>query len=378
MRTNKGKIDLSFLTPLQHLSSVIAEVLYFCLLAASIIPHQVLAAEKAAQLSAHEGAAATSDIDKQPVAAHRSKRANFEQESVSHQARQVADWAVDSGDNRRMPFVIVDKTDAKVFVFYADGRLRGASPALLGLAIGDYAVPGIGNRKLSTIRPEERTTPAGRFVAALGRNFHGKEILWVDYVGAVSMHPVITTKPKERRAQRLATPTPLDNRISYGCINVPANFFKNVVYPAFTGTDGIVYVLPETIPNSEVFASYVVDESARLQPVSQPSPAQVAYGSFTHNDLIIVGATAEPILGFKEGQVIFTGLTDNRFYYRSGNFWRISLSPNSADPGFDAARGTNGLNSLLIQSLNSCNFFSGGGFCEPRSFLQRLEKVNAK
>jgi hypothetical protein len=181
------------------------------------------------------------------------KRANFEGESKSRNTQHVADWVVDSGDNSGMPFVIVDKIDAKVFVFYTDGRLRGAAPVLLGLAQGDDSIPGIGDRKLSDIRPEERTTPAGRFVAALGYNYNGKDVLWVDYNGAVSLHRVITTKT---RLQRLATPTPLDNRISYGCINVPAKFFENVVSPAFNGTSGIVYVLPETRSNSEIFALY--------------------------------------------------------------------------------------------------------------------------
>src|SRR5471032_2029500 len=129
------------------------------------------------------------------------------------------------------------------------------------------------------MRPEERTTTAGRFVAALGRNFGGKEILWVDYDSAISLHPVVTTKPEERRLQRLATPTPLDNRISYGCINVPAKFFDNVVRPAFTGTNGIVYVLPETRLPREVFASYDVEEHVRLQSASQPKPAQVVSGA---------------------------------------------------------------------------------------------------
>jgi hypothetical protein len=205
-------------------------------------------------------AAATDDA---APAAHRPKRADFEQESASRDARHVADWVVDSSDSRKLPFVIVDKTEAKVFVFDADGRLRGTAPALLGLARGDDAVPGIGKRTLSSIRPEERTTPAGRFVAALDRNIHGKEILWVDYDTAISMHPVLTTKPEERRAQRLATATPLDNRISYGCINVPAKFFENVVRPAFTGTNGIVYVLPETRSPREVFASYDVVRISR-------------------------------------------------------------------------------------------------------------------
>lgn len=205
--------------------------------------------------------------------AETARRANFEQEQASAAARHVADWVVDSADNHNLPFLIVDKTQAKVFVFDAGGRLRGAAPALLGLAVGDDSVPGIGERKLSSIRPEERTTPAGRFVASLDRNLHGEEILWVDYDAAISLHRVVTSQPKERRAQRLATPTPLDNRISYGCINVPAPFYDNVVSPAFTGTDGIVYVLPETRSAREVFGSYDVGEHPRLQTPGQAVPA---------------------------------------------------------------------------------------------------------
>jgi hypothetical protein len=198
--------------------------------------------------------------DAAETAGRAAQRANFDREQASQEARHVADWVVHSADNRGMPFAIVDKANAKVFVFDPAGRILGAAPALLGLAKGDDAVPGIGNRPLSSIRPEERTTPAGRFVASLDRNLGGKEILWVDYDTAVSMHPVVKGTPAERRAERLATPTPLDNRISYGCINVPANFFQHVVHTAFSGTNGIVYVLPETRPAREAFASYDVAE----------------------------------------------------------------------------------------------------------------------
>jgi len=246
--------------------ATIAKGLCLCgLLVVSFIPRQAAATDHTAQLSkrsrplfSQEGAAYSATSETQPVAAHNPKRANFARERASHEARYIADWVVDSGDNHGLPFVIVDKTDARVFVFTADGSLRGAAPALLGLARGDDAVPGIGNRELSKIRPEERTTPAGRFVAALGRNLRDKEILWVDYDGAVSLHPVITTKPEEHRAQRLASPTPLDNRISYGCINVPAKFYENVIHSVFSGTSGIVYVLPETKSAREVFPSYDV------------------------------------------------------------------------------------------------------------------------
>ena len=184
------------------------------------------------------------------------KRANFEQAKASQEAQHVADWVLDSGDNLHKPFVIVDKREAQVFVFDAQGLLRGASSALLGLAIGDHSVPGIGTKKLSAIRPEERTTPAGRFVAHLDKSLKGEEILWVDYDTAISMHRVVTSNAKEHRAQRLASSSPAERRISYGCINLPVKFYENVLSPAFTGTDGIVYVLPETRLAREVFGSY--------------------------------------------------------------------------------------------------------------------------
>ena len=186
------------------------------------------------------------------------KRANFANENKSRDAQKVADWVVDSGDNGSLPFVIIDKIDARVFVFNSDGRLRGAAPALLGLTKGDESVPGIGTRKLASIRPDERTTPAGRFMASIGRNAKGTDVLWVDYNGALSLHRVI---PVKARLERLATPTPLDNRMSYGCINVPKAFYENTVVPAFTGTKGIVYILPEVRSHNEIFLSYYDVES---------------------------------------------------------------------------------------------------------------------
>lgn len=202
------------------------------------------------------------------------ERAAFGSEHASREARHVADWVVHSGDNRnhragnarKLPFVVIDKQDAKVFVFDADGRLRGAAAALLGLATGDHAVPDIGTRKLSSIRPEERTTLAGRFLAMLGNSTRGEDVLWVDYDGAVSMHRVIATRD---RLRRLATPTSRDNRISYGCINIPARFYETVVQPSFAGTHGIVYVLPETRPAREVFASYDVEDPPPQQSASK-------------------------------------------------------------------------------------------------------------
>lgn len=184
------------------------------------------------------------------------RRADLRNNDVSREARDTANWVVDSGDNLGMPFLIIDKKQARVLVFSANGQLGGSASVLLGLAIGDDSVPGIGQQKLSSIRPQERTTPAGRFVASLARNLKGEEILWVDYQNAIAMHPVVTSNPKERRTERLASSSLQDKRISYGCINVPADFYRSFISPAFSATSGIVYVLPETRSNASVFASY--------------------------------------------------------------------------------------------------------------------------
>lgn len=180
------------------------------------------------------------------AAAQASNEANFLGEPLSDTARHVADRVVALHDNRGLPFIIIDKVNAAVFLFNDQGQLRGATRALLGLARGDDSVAGIGTRKMSSIRPEERTTPAGRFVASLGHDSSGRSILWVDYADNIALHRVVTSNPKEHRLERLTLGSSLDRRISYGCINVPVEFFEKLVIPAFTGTKGIVYIMPET------------------------------------------------------------------------------------------------------------------------------------
>lgn len=178
---------------------------------------------------------------------------DFAGEPASVDAHRLAQWIVASADNGTQPFVLLDKREARVYVFAAHGRLLGATPVLLGHARGDDSVPGIGNRPIESVRPDERTTPAGRFVSEPGRNNLGDEVLWVDYAAAVSMHRIRLTNPAEQRAERLASATPADNRISYGCINLPESFFEQVLWPSLRGGRGVVYVLPETKPLEMAF-----------------------------------------------------------------------------------------------------------------------------
>jgi hypothetical protein len=208
-----------------------------------------------------------------PPATHaRRAAADFGAFRPAPDVARLANWAVATGDHGTRPFAIIDKQRARVLVFDASGRLRGIAPALLGLARGDDSAPDIGTRPLALITPAERTTPAGRFTAEPGVNTNGEDIVWVDYDAAVSMHRVRANNASERRLQRLASPTPSDNRISYGCVNLPVRFYETVLSPAFQD-GGIVYVLPDRKPFAAVFA-----EAARHRPSKAERPRSWALG----------------------------------------------------------------------------------------------------
>ena len=209
-------------------------------------------------------------------AAPKARLANFEREHATNDVRYLANWVVHIRDNHGaemfageefgLPFVIIDKKEARVYVFDPAGRLRGSARVLLGRGLGDTVIPGIGSRELSSLAPKDRVTPAGRFMSHLGLDTHKEDVLWLDYDGGLAMHRVITTNPKERRLQRLSTSTSHDKRISYGCINLPTKFYEKVVQPTFKGKRGIVYVLPETQSIDKVFSSYDVDQQPSETP----------------------------------------------------------------------------------------------------------------
>jgi hypothetical protein len=186
-------------------------------------------------------------------------------EPLSSEAAALYDWVVASRDHQGLPFMIVDKRRARLWVFDRAAGLKGDAPVLVGSAIGDHIAPGIGDMKLSEIEAKDRTTPAGRFVAEIGTNLRGEDVVWVDYDSGLSMHRVLTTNPAERRPQRLQTPTPDDNRVSAGCINVPTTFFESVVIATVKSSNSVVYVLPESKPMDSVF---------RLVSAPRPSRAQ--------------------------------------------------------------------------------------------------------
>lgn len=179
---------------------------------------------------------------------------DFHSTGPSAEARRMVDWVRASQDARGKPYAVVDKRSARLYVFHADGRLAGHTPALLGSTFGDHTVPGVGERTQSgQLGLHERTTPAGRFEAQPGRNDKGEHVVWVDYASAFAIHRLRPGFAYSARSTRLAAAQADDMRVSWGCVVVPVAFYREVVEPVLGARRSVVYVLPETATLQAVF-----------------------------------------------------------------------------------------------------------------------------
>jgi hypothetical protein len=174
--------------------------------------------------------------------------------AVSADAGEMARWAIRSGDHGGRPFAVVDKQAARAYVFDAQGVLAGASPVLLGAAVGDRAKPGLGKLAPAQIPRADRTTPAGRFASVPGRNLDGEDVVWFDYDAGLAIHRLRDNAARSARLQRLASRQADAHRVSAGCIVVPVAFYEGVIRPLLGHGRGTLYVLPEERSTAELIA----------------------------------------------------------------------------------------------------------------------------
>lgn len=168
------------------------------------------------------------------------------------QAARILNWVTGAADNKALPYVVLDKAAARIWLYDGKGKRIADAPVLVGIALGDDATPGVGAKSLAEIGPAEKTTPAGRFLAKFGVAAGKTRVLWVDYATSVALHTIPPGNPKEKRVDRMLSPDIADNRITFGCINVPKAFYAKVG-PLFRKKGGYVYILPDAKPIEEVF-----------------------------------------------------------------------------------------------------------------------------
>jgi hypothetical protein len=173
-------------------------------------------------------------------------------QSASADVLDTVQWVAASKDNAGLPFVVVDKVNARVYAFTPFAQLKATAPVLLGGGRGDVVLVSP-DAPMSAIPEHKRITPAGRYPSRLVVDNHGKTVLLIDGPNLITMHIVVKGTPAQRRAERLASATSDDNRVSFGCINVPPAFFTTVLDPDFRPGQGIVYVLPEKTTPAQMF-----------------------------------------------------------------------------------------------------------------------------
>jgi hypothetical protein len=199
--------------------------------------------------------------------------------SASPEVQATAQWIASSKDNRKLPFIIVDKMNAQVYSFTPWAQLKATAPILLGAGVGDKVLVSP-DAPMSAIPPQKRITPAGRYVSKLAIDPHAKKtILSIDPVNLISLHIVAPGTPAQRRAERLLSVTNTDNRVSFGCINVPPAFFTDVVDPDFRAAQGIVYILPETSTAAQLFGFQPTVSGAAGMQVALKADESFAPGS---------------------------------------------------------------------------------------------------
>jgi hypothetical protein len=151
-------------------------------------------------------------------------------------------------------FLVADKQAGKIYYYDKEAGGAVSAPALYGKLTSDIYDNEYYDSKQS---PPSYITPTGVFklrkymTAQLSTPLESMQVYVPGKEVVLAIHRVYRKSPGQRRLDRLASPTPTDNKISNGCINVPDDFYNKYIENIPTGT--LLYVLPETRAGIEKF-----------------------------------------------------------------------------------------------------------------------------
>lgn len=152
-------------------------------------------------------------------------------------------YLYEMSQNNNKNYLIADKTRAEMYVIGKDGKLLGKFPILLGQTKGEFTNLSDPD---SDVAGKYATTPAGKYI--LARNglsvmeedlkLYDSKIMSMNGGHGLAIHIVY---PKEliKRMAALETPTPDDNRMSWGCINISKKMWIKYIQDNFKGTESL-------------------------------------------------------------------------------------------------------------------------------------------
>lgn len=167
-------------------------------------------------------------------------------DGLTRDSSAVNSWVREHNDNGGKPYIIADKQSGEIHIMSADGKVISTSPALFGVNRGDAAQLRQTPAGIFSIRHESAPASYGgdwqHFTTATQGNM---SIQW-------GIHRVLTTgvNAKQHRVARLNSEGAADNRISLGCINIPADVYDKYLAKDFGGK---LYIMPEQRKLGDVF-----------------------------------------------------------------------------------------------------------------------------
>lgn len=162
-------------------------------------------------------------------------------QGFSETANVVNSWVTQTKDNAGQKYVIADKASGEIHIMDAKGNVLASAPALYGKKVGDGMTVG--------------ETPAGIFTLtqeSAPQSYGGDIQHFADAPNGdiYAIHRVLTGNPKQNRLGRLASKTADDNRVSLGCINIPAAVYDQHLSSGFKGK---LYIIPDQKELGSVF-----------------------------------------------------------------------------------------------------------------------------
>lgn len=141
-------------------------------------------------------------------------------EGWSAEVRQIAAWAIGSGDHAGLPFIVVDQARGRLFAFSGKGRLVGSTPILQGDGSTDDGAP------------------PGRFVADTRHAGSDAAIVWANEHDTLLLQAA--PPPAAWKQQPVATRY---HRHAGGSLHVAGEFYRQHLR-AFRHRASVAYVLP--------------------------------------------------------------------------------------------------------------------------------------
>jgi hypothetical protein len=182
--------------------------------------------------------------------------ARLARERAAPEVQEVAQWAVASQDHAGLPFVVVDKTQARLFAFDPQGQLLGSTAILSSRPQG--------------VPTPVAAAPTGRFVTDTGLSAHADGIVWVNAGIGFSVYGTPAGQDAGFAPQPWASGDGDNQAVADGTLRVAGDFYREHL-SNLKSQVSVAYVLSQGQPWHEVLGNYMPADGRRQLTLARSS-----------------------------------------------------------------------------------------------------------